>query len=31
MMAVILLLAVFAAVGNALLLWVDRRLHHRAG
>lgn len=31
MMAVILLLALFAVVGNGLLLWLDRRLHHRVG
>jgi NitT/TauT family transport system permease protein len=30
MMAVILLLATFATIANALLLWIDRRLHVRA-
>jgi len=29
-MAVILLLAIFAVLANALLLWLDHRLHHRA-
>lgn len=30
MMAVILLLAIFAVIANAVLLWLDQRLHHRA-
>ena len=29
-MAVILLLAIFAVLANAVLLWLDHRLHHRA-
>lgn len=30
MMAVILMLALFAVAANAVLLWLDHRLHHRA-
>ena len=29
MMAVVLILAIVAVIANALLLWLDRRLHHR--
>jgi NitT/TauT family transport system permease protein len=30
MMAIILMLALFAVAANAVLLWLDQRLHHRA-